>query len=65
MRRLDELHLEHPVYGSRRLEVLLAAGLSSQSQAGEAVVAGDGHRSDLPAGSLSRPGKGTRYSRIC
>ena len=23
MRRLDELHLEHPVYGSRRLAVLL------------------------------------------
>jgi putative transposase len=23
MRRLDELHLEHPVYGSRRLVVLL------------------------------------------
>ena len=24
MRRLDELHLEHPVYGSRKLQVLLA-----------------------------------------
>jgi len=23
MRRLDELHLEHPVYGSRKLRVLL------------------------------------------
>lgn len=26
MRRLDELHLEHPVYGSRRLTVLLRRG---------------------------------------
>ena len=29
MRRLDELHLEHPVYGSRKLTVLLhQAGLA-------------------------------------
>jgi hypothetical protein len=31
MRRMDELHLEHPVYGSRRLTVLLR-------QAGVAVM---------------------------
>jgi len=34
MRRLDQLHLDHPVYGSRKLTVLLRQGLDNQSQAG-------------------------------
>ena len=67
MRRLDELHLEHPVYGSRKLTVLLAAGrLAGQSQAGGAVVAADGDRGDLRQ-TADEPGRGRaiKFIRIC
>ena len=67
MRRLDELHLEHPVYGSRKLAVLIApAGFGRQSQAGGAAAAFDGDRGDLrqAAGRACR-NPVTKFIRIC
>jgi len=61
MRRLDELHMKHPVYGSRRLTVLL-------QQEGEVVnrkrvarlLQVMGVEAIYPKRSLSRPGEGHR-----
>ncbi len=52
MRRIDELHLELPFYGSRRMTFELnKEGLRGQPQAGAAADADDGHRG---AGSAPR-----------
>ncbi len=49
MRRMDELHLAYPFYGSRRLAAVLRRdGWSVTSQAGQAADAGDGDGDDLP-----------------
>ncbi len=48
MRRLDELRLEHPVYESRKLTVLLGQeGLAVNRKARGAAATFDGNRGDL------------------
>ena len=55
MRRLDELHLEHPVYGSRKLTVLLCReGLAVEQHAGIGLLCGR-----LPPASFSDPRVGS------
>jgi hypothetical protein len=49
MRRMDELYLASPFYGSRRMAaVLRREGVGYQPQAGAAADAGDGVGGDLP-----------------
>ena len=67
MRHIDELHLELPFYGSRRMTFELnKEGRWGQPQAGAAADAGDGDRG---AGSAPRhsakPRPGTRYTPTC
>ena len=49
MRRMDELHLAYPFYGSRRIGGGITAGrLVGEPQTGQAADAGDGDGDDLP-----------------
>jgi putative transposase len=59
MRRLDELHLEHPVYGSRRLAVLLhRQGCQVNRKRIRRLMRVMGIEALYPRGSLSQPGEG-------
>jgi putative transposase len=59
MRLLDELHLEHPVYGSRRLEVLLdQRGYRVNRKRVRRLLRVMGIEAIYPRRSLSRPGDG-------
>jgi putative transposase len=59
MRRLDELHLEHPVYGSRRLTVLLQqAGEPVNRKRVQRLLRVMGLEALYPRRSLSQPGEG-------
>jgi len=59
MRLLDELHLEHPVYGSRRLEVLLKQrGYRVNRKRVRRLLRVMGIEAIYPRRSLSRPGEG-------
>lgn len=61
MRRLDELHLEHVVYGSRRLTVLLQReGWAVNRKRVVRLLRLMGVEAVYPKRSLSRPGKGHR-----
>lgn len=61
MRRLDELHLEHPVYGSRRLTALLQREdqLVNRKRVSRLLQL-MGVEAVYPKRSLSRPGEGHR-----
>jgi putative transposase len=59
MRLLDELHLEHPVYGSRRLTVLLQRqGSGVNRKRVVRLLRRMGIEAIYPRRSLSRPGEG-------
>jgi len=59
MRRLDELHLEHPVYGSRRLRVLLRReGCEVNRKRIVRLLRVMGIEAIYPRRSLSQPGEG-------
>ena len=61
MRRLDELHLDHPVYGSRRLTVLLQReGRSVNRKRVMRLLQVMGVEAIYPKRSLSGPGEGHR-----
>jgi putative transposase len=61
MRRLDELHLEHPVYGSRRLLVLLQReGREINRKRVIRLLQLMGVEALYPKRALSRPGEGHR-----
>jgi putative transposase len=61
MRRLDELHLERPVYGSRRLTVLLQReGQAVNRKRVVRLLQVMGVQAIYPKGSLSLPGPGHR-----
>jgi putative transposase len=61
MRRLDELNLEHPVYGSRRLRALLArAGLAVNRKRVVRLLRLMGVEAVYPKRQLSQPGEGHR-----
>jgi len=61
MRRLDELHLEHPVYGSRRLTVLLQReGRAVNRKRVMRLLQVMGVEAIYPKRSLSHPGEGHR-----
>jgi putative transposase len=59
MRRLDELHLQHPVYGSRRLRVVLEReGHQVNRKRVVRLLGVMGIEALYPRRSLSRPGEG-------
>jgi len=59
LRRLDELHLEHPVYGSRRLTVLLhREGRAVNRKRVSRLLRLMGIEAIYPRRSLSQPGEG-------
>ena len=59
MRRLDQLHLEHPVYGSRRLTALLRrAGQWVNRKRVIRLLQVMGIEAIYPKGHLSQPGEG-------
>jgi putative transposase len=59
MRRLDELHLEHPVYGSRRLAVLLRReGVEVNRKRVQRLLGVMGLEAIYPRRHLSQPGEG-------
>jgi len=61
MRRLDELHLDHPVYGSRRLTVLLQReGQAVNRKRVVRLLQLMGVEAVYPKRSLSQPGEGHR-----
>ena len=61
MRRLDELHLEHPVYGSRRLTALLQReGREVNRKRVTRLLELMGVEVVYPKASLSQPGEGHR-----
>ena len=61
MRRLDELHMEHPVYGSRRLLVLLQReGREINRKRVIRLLQLMGVEALYPRRALSRPGEGHR-----
>jgi putative transposase len=61
MRRLDELHLDHPVYGSRRLRVLLhREGRRVNRKRVVRLLQLMGVEAVYPKRSLSQPGEGHR-----
>jgi putative transposase len=61
MRRLDELNLEHPCYGSRRLAVLLRReGCSVNRKRVVRLLGVMGVEAVYPKRSLSQPGEGHR-----
>jgi putative transposase len=56
MRRLDQLHLEHPVYGSRRLAVLLRReGLAVNRKRVQRILGRMGFEAIYPRRHLSHP----------
>jgi putative transposase len=61
MRRLDQLHLDHPVYGSRRLTHLLGQeGLEVNRKRVVRLLELMGIEAIYPKGSSSQPGEGHR-----
>jgi putative transposase len=61
MRKLDQMHLEHPVYGSRRLTVLLQReGQSINRKRVRRLMQLMGVEALYPKRSLSQPGEGHR-----
>lgn len=61
MRRLDELHLDYPAYGSRRLRVLLRReGQAVNRKRVGRLLALMGLQAVYPRRSLSQPGEGHR-----
>jgi len=61
MRRLDEMHMDHPVYGSRRLTVLLQReGREINRKRVMRLLQLMGVEALYPKRSLSRPGEGHR-----
>ena len=63
MRRLDELHLAHPAYGSRRLRVLLQReGREVNRKRVVRLLQVMGVEALYPKRSLSRPAEGHRIS---
>ena len=61
MRRLDELHLEHPVYGSRRLTALLQReGREVNRKRVARLLELMGVEVIYPKRNLSQPGEGHR-----
>jgi putative transposase len=61
MRRLDELHLEHPVYGSRRLQALLQReGREVNRKRVVRLLQLIGVEALYPKRALSQPGEGHR-----
>jgi len=65
MRRLDELHLEHPVYGSRKLTVLLRqAGLALNRKRVVRLLRLMGIEAIYAKPRTSLPEPGTRFIRI-
>jgi putative transposase len=61
MRRLDQLHLEHPVYGSRRLtELLRREGQRVNRKRVVRLLELMGIEAIYPKGSTSQPGEGHR-----
>jgi len=59
MRRLDELHMEHPVYGSRRLTVMLRReGRAVNRKRVSRLLGMMGIEAIYPRRSLSQPGEG-------
>jgi len=61
MRRLDQLHLDHPVYGSRRLAHLLGAeGQPVNRKRVVRLLQMMGIEAIYPKGSTSQPGEGHR-----
>ena len=63
MRRLDELHLKHPVYGSRRLQWLLAGeGYAVNRKRVVRLLRQMGIEAIYPKARTSRPGAGHRRS---
>jgi len=61
MRRLDELHLKHPVYGSRRLTVMLQReGLEINRKRVARLLEVMGVEAVYPRRNLSQPGEGHR-----
>jgi putative transposase len=59
MRLLDELHLKHPVYGSRRLQVLLGrAGYAVNRKRVRRLLGVMGLEALYPRRALSQPGEG-------
>ena len=59
MRRLDQLHMEHPVYGSRRLAVLLRRqGCAVNRKRIVRLMRVMGIEALYPRGCLSQPGEG-------
>ncbi len=65
MRHIDELHLELPFYGSRRMTFELNRRPWGQPQAGAAADAGDGMRRWFRAPARAKPRPGTRYTPTC
>lgn len=66
MRRLDEMHMEHPVYGSRRLTVLLQReGREINRKRVARLLKRMGIEALYPKRSLSQPGRDTGSIRIC
>ena len=66
MRRLDELHLEHPVYGSRKLRVLLCReGLEINRKRVVRLLRVWGSRRSTPSPGPVCRGRATRFIRIC
>ncbi len=61
MRRLDELHLKHPAYGSRRLAVMLRReGQEVNRKRVGRLLELMGVEAVYPKGNLSQPGEGDR-----
>ena len=59
MKRLDQLHMEHPVYGSRRLMVLLEReGVVANRKRVVRLMRKMGLEALFPRRSLSQPGPG-------
>src|SRR5206468_2661384 len=66
MRRLDELHLEYPVYGSRRLTALLQReGRLVNRKRVKRLLELMGVEVMYPTRNLSHPGRGTGYIPTC
>ena len=61
MRRMDELYLASPFYGSRRMvAVLRREGLGGEPQTGAAADAGDGVGGDLPEAEHQQAASGSQ-----
>ena len=58
MRRMDELYIQSPFYGSRRMVAVLRQDGPGKPQAGAATDAADGDRGDLPQAKHVEGGPG-------